>query len=59
MGIVASLSIDPQRKVSTTLGALSETVAAQGTKGPAILMLRYLKSLAPGAASYETAVQGS
>ncbi|MBY6006693.1 siroheme synthase CysG [Salipiger bermudensis] len=53
--IVASVSTDRQRKVSTTLGALSETVVTHGIQSPALLMVRYPKPLATGAVSVKSA----
>ena len=44
--IVASVSTPQERHVSTTLGALAETIAAEGIRNPAILFVRYPKSLA-------------
>ena len=35
-----------ERHVATTLGALSETIAIEGIANPAILFIRYPKSLA-------------
>ena len=44
--IVASVSTGSQRHVSTTLGALADTVAQNGIESPALLMVRYPKSMA-------------
>jgi siroheme synthase len=44
--IVGSVSTDAQKHVSTTLDRLAATVAEHGIESPAILMVRYPKSLA-------------
>ncbi|WP_417724012.1 uroporphyrinogen-III C-methyltransferase [Salipiger sp.] len=44
--IVASASTPSERFAATTLGALTETIAREGLKSPAILFVRYPKSLA-------------
>lgn len=44
--IVTSASTSRERHVATTLGALAETIAAEGIANPAILFIRYPKSLA-------------
>ncbi|MGI3169817.1 siroheme synthase CysG [Pseudooceanicola sp. C21-150M6] len=44
--IVASVSTDSERHVSTTLGHLADAVRTHDIRNPALLMLRYPKSLA-------------
>ncbi len=44
--IVERASTPTERHVATTLGQLADTVAAQGVRNPAILFIRYPKSLA-------------
>lgn len=44
--IIAYVSTGLERHVETTLGALAQTVRAEGIASPAVLMVRYPKSLA-------------
>lgn len=45
--IVASVSTPQERHACTTLARLSDTIAAEGLASPAILFVRYPKSMAP------------
>ncbi|WP_043743506.1 siroheme synthase CysG [Pseudooceanicola atlanticus] len=47
--IVASVCTDRQSHVETTLGHMAETVTTHGIRSPALLMVRYPKSLAVSA----------
>jgi len=54
--IVASVSTDGQTYIGTTLDRLAETVREHGIASPALLMVRYPKSLAAGIAQAEPRV---
>ncbi|MFD0979497.1 siroheme synthase CysG [Tropicimonas aquimaris] len=54
--IVASVSTERERHVRATLGTLSETVAGEGIQSPAILFLRYPKSMAVAGSEQARAV---
>lgn len=49
--IVASASTEVERHASATLGTLSATIEAEGLRSPAILFVRYPKSLAAARAA--------
>ena len=53
--IVASVSTERERHAATTLDRLAETIREEGLKSPAILFVRYPKSLAAARAGASSA----